>query len=276
VRRRPKRLLPALAVTIVACAIAAGPAAGEDPQPPTIMTASGETLPILLPRGKPVPVGLGIGFTSEDVTTHTAPEISRIAFDVSRNVLFDFEGLPRCTLPELFKSYGGEEPCPRSLVGTGTVISEITVPGQPTARAAEGALYAYYGSVRGRPYILARVAVEKPLPLIYVIPFAIKPEEGDFGTSLVANKMHLLHGICARGRPDCFSHPYDFKGIYGHISKFRLFLSGRVRTGGTRRSLVSASCPLHGRAPAYPLEQVTLRYAFGGELSVPTMGRCKA
>jgi hypothetical protein len=268
-------LFAAPAVTLATCAIAAGPAAGEAPQPPTVMTASGETLPILLPRGKPVPAGLGLGFASEDVDAHTAPELESIAFDISRNVVFDFTGLPRCTLPELFESYGAGEPCPRSLVGTGTVTSEITVPGRPTSRAAEGALYAYYGFVGGSPHILARIAVEEPLPLIYVIPFAIEPGKGGFGTSLVADKMHLLHGKCPRGRPNCFAQPYNFKGIYGHISRFRLFLSRRFRAQGRRRSVVSASCPIGGHAPRYPLEQVALHYAFGSESSVPVIGRCK-
>jgi hypothetical protein len=265
-----------LALAAVFAGLEAGPAAGDALIPTEEISVSGETLPQFLPRGKPIPVGLGIGFTSEDTATHTAPELTQISFEVSRNVVFDFEGLPQCRLPDLFRSYDEEEPCRRSLIGTGTVVSEITVPGQPTAKAAEGALYAYYGVVAGRPRILARISVEEPLPLIYVIPFAIRAGEGAFGTGLVASKMKLRKGKCPRDRPACFAQPYNFKGIYGHISSFRLFLQRRFRSRGERRSLVSASCLPDGGSPLFVLERLSLSLASGSVGLGLVTGRCKA
>jgi hypothetical protein len=275
VSRAVRAVALVLALAAALAGLEAGPAAGDALIPTEEISVSGETLPQLLPRGKPIPVGLGIGFTSEDTATRTAPELTQISFDISRNVTVDTTGLPRCTLAELFESYEGGEPCPGSLVGTGTVISEITVPGHPTARAAEGTLYAYYGFVGGSPHILARIAVNEPLPLIYVIPFAIKQGEGVYGTTLVANKMRIRKGICRRDRPNCFAQPYNFKGIYGHISSFRLFLQRRFRSRGRRRSIVSASCPPDGRSPRFALERMSLRFASGSVGLGVVTGRCK-
>ena len=267
--------LPA-ALAIAIGGIWAGVAAGEVPLPEApVMSAAGETLPGFLPHSRPAPAALGMGFTSEATPSQTAPELARIAFEVSRNVTFDTTGLPRCTLGELFEYEGEELPCPRSLVGEGTVISEITLPGKPTAKGVEGALFAFYGLVRGSPYLLARVTTGEPLPLTYVIPFAIRKGQGAFGTRLVANKMRRIHGKCARDHPDCFGQTYTFQGIYSHISYFRLFLHRRFTAAGRRRSFVNASCPPHGRSLEFPLENVSLRYVFGTDLNAVVSGRCK-
>jgi hypothetical protein len=269
-RRSVRRFGAVLAAVVAIAGIWVGRAPGEVFTPP-VMSGGGETLPGLLPRSRPVPVGLGMGFTSEDPVTQTAPELSGIEFVVSPNVSLTTEGLPKCSLSELYESYGGEEkPCPRSLVGYGIVKSEIAPPGEAPA-SVEGGLEAFYGF---HAHLFARVVTGEPLPLVYVLAFSIEP--GRAGTRLVARHMNRrVFGTCAPGYPNCFSQPYAFSGIYGHISYFRLFLHRRYRAGGNGRSFVNASCPATERTLQFPLENVGLHYASGTELSAVVTGRCK-
>jgi hypothetical protein len=253
---RRKEQLAGLLSALAALAVLAAPAAA-DLLLPLVMNAAGETLPGRLPRSAPIPVSLGMGFSSEDPNSHSAPELNSIRFELSPNVRIDGRGIPRCNLRELLESYEGEAACSGSLVGDGTVRSEVALGGEAPV-AVEGRLDAFYGY---GSHLLAKVVTGEPLPLVYVIPFSI--ERGPRGTVLVARHMHQgVKGKCISDHPNCFAQPYAFSGVYGQISYFRLFLDRRFRLRGAPRSFVRASCPASQPASAdrYPLATVTLHY----------------
>jgi hypothetical protein len=243
------------------------------------MGASGETVPAALPRSQPVPITLRVGFTSEDPNTHTAPELNRIAIDVSRNVTFQTKGLPSCPIANLYASVASaRQSCAGSLVGHGSVTSEVALPGQPPT-TIDGHLLAFYGFAEGQPRILAQVTSGGALPLTYVIPFQIEKAHGPFGTSLVVRKMTRLQGVCERAPPNCFAQPYTLKGVYGHISNFELSLHRRFTHASALESFVSADCPAKGRQSVASFQLgVSLRYdlgfSLGGE-SATLLRRCK-
>ena len=119
---------------------------------PTV-AISGEFVPARLPRSRPAPITLGIGFTSEFPSTHTAPVLTQIALEFRRNLVFNAEGLPRCTLHRLLASYASPvQSCRRSLVGHGMVVSEVPLPSTTGLTRVEGELRAYYGLYEGQPY----------------------------------------------------------------------------------------------------------------------------
>jgi hypothetical protein len=276
-RAGPAPILVALLSALLSlCAWAAPIAAAETAVPPeqVIMTAAGETLPALLPRSRPVPASIGMGFTSEDPLTHTAPELSRFEFEISRNVVFQTAGLPSCPLRALY--YEAGRPCRRSLVGEGLVKSEIPVPGQAPV-AVEGNLEAFYASTAGFPRIFARIVTGEPMPLLYVIPLAMKPAVGSVGTRLVATKMQEVKGkriSCVPAGATCTGGSYAYEGIYGRISYFRLFLHRRYRLRRSHRSFVRAGCRAQSPDP-FNLELVTLSYSSGAEPRALVRGRCK-
>src|SRR5215218_9342602 len=174
--RMRKWILSGLAVLMVAAGAASSSSGSATVNSPTgaPMQATGSLLPQQLPRTPPVPVTLEMGFRSAPVDG-TVPELERISFEISRSI--DFAAWRhRCSLAVLYSSRDPREVCPRSLVGKGSVTSEITVPGNSPVTAT-GRLLAFYSLGAGRPRILAQVTTGDPLPLVYVLPFTLRPAE---------------------------------------------------------------------------------------------------
>lgn len=272
-------LLGALALALVAVADVSPASAGGDASPAgeVVIGVSGETVPGKLPRSRMVPATLRLGFTSETPSTPTTPELTAIRVEVSRNLAFRTAGLPSCPIAELYsESSDAEQICAGSLVGYGTVISEVTLPGQAPARI-EGRLSAFYDFGEGQPRILAQVTSSGALPLTYVIPFTIYKADGVYGTILLVQHMQFIAGICARGHSNCFSQTYTYKGIYGHISKFELTLARQFVHAGKRTSVVSADCPASdGSSSAiFPLVKVDLAYPEAISRSQVVTRRCE-
>ena len=221
------------------------------------------------------PVALRFGFTSQAPTTSTTPELTSIGIEVSRDLAFQTAGLPSCPISELYYA-GAEKACAGSLVRSGVVVSEVTLPGEAPV-TIEGHLLAFYDLGEGEPRILAQVTSEGVLPLTYVIPFTIRPSTGEFGTTLSVEQMRFIAGICAAGRSNCFSQTYTYKGIYGHISKFELTLHGQFVHRDKKVSLVSAECPVKGGSSSgfFPLVKVNLAYPEATTRSQVASGRCE-
>lgn len=241
------------------------------PVPEPVLTASGETTPTHLSRTHPAPITLRTGFTSEVPGSSTTPDLERVAIELTPAIEFQTAGLPSCPLPKAASpTEDPRQTCAESLVGRGTVDSEIALPGQPPAKV-EGTLVAFYAFAEGAPHILARVTTGAPLPLVYVIPFEIREAHRAFGTKLIVRKMHILHGRCLRNRPNCFAQPYRLTGIYGRISKLELSLHRTFAHAGRRTSFVVARCPLprgpvplNPSGPTFPFIRVTAHYAGQG------------
>jgi hypothetical protein len=258
-------------VGLVASALAASlllvsSAVGIGPPPVTpVASFSGASLPARLPRGHRAPIGLSAGFTSEDPAAGPAPELGQITIELSPRVSLRTAGRPLCRERLLYKAPDTAlEECRGSLVGRGTVVSDIpTSPyGEQTARV-EGAMRVFYGLAEGTPMLLARVETGEPMPLVYVIPFQIE-RSGSGATRLVAHKMRNRRGRCARGHPNCFADPYGVDGIYARVAGFELAL----RAGHGRTAFLRASCPSRSASPSasFVLERFQLRYA---DIQVP-------
>jgi hypothetical protein len=252
-----------------ACALAFMAVAGFSPRPAdgelaqAVIGVSGETVPVKLPRSHMVPATLRLGFTSRATSTPTTPELTAIRLEISRDLAFQTAGLPSCPISELYsESSDAKQVCAGSLVGSGIVISEVTLPGQAPV-TIEGRLLAFYDFGEGQPRLLAQVTSTGALPLTYVIPFTISRSRGIYGTILSVEQMRFIEGICERGHPNCFSQTYTYKGIYGHISKFELTVDRQFVHAGKRTSVVSADCPASGSSSSavFPLVSVNLTYS---------------
>jgi len=241
-----------------------------------VIGVSGETVPGKLPRSRMVPAALRLGFTSEAPSTPTTPELTAVRLEVSRNLAFHTAGLPNCPISELYSTSDARQICAGSLVGSGTVVSEVTLPGQAPV-TIEGRLSAFYDLGEGQPRILAEVTSTGALPLTYVIPFTIEKPHGVFGTVLWVQHMQFIAGICARGHSNCFSQTYTYKGIYGHISKFEITLDRQFVHAGERTSVVSADCPARNRSSSasFPLVKVNLAYSGAISRSQVATRRCE-
>ncbi len=272
-------LLGGLALALMAvAALSPRPARGEVAQArETVIGVSGETIPSKLPRSRMAPSRLRLGFTSETPSAPTTPEITAIRLEVSRNIAFQTAGLPSCPIADLYsESSQAGQVCAGSLIGHGTVISEVTLPGQAPA-TIEGHLLAFYDLGEGQSRILAQVTSAGAVPLTYVIPFTIEKTRGIYGTALYVHHMQFIAGICRRGHPNCFSQTYTYKGIYGHISKFDLALDRQFVHAGRRTSVVSADCPARNgsSSASFPLVKVNLAYSGAISRSHVATRRCE-
>ena len=242
---------------------------------------SGEIVPARLPRSRPTPISLHIGFTSEFPSTHAAPNLTRIELEFRRNLVFNAKGLPSCTLHQLLSTYGSPvQSCRRSLVGHGMVVSEVPLPRTTGLTRVEGELRAYYDLYKGQPWVLAQVT-SQAAGLAYVIPFELKAKGRNHETTLEVPPpvMRRLPGIyiCDRNSPGCYGAD-KFRGIYGRISNFELSLHRSFPYRGEQHSFVSADCPARGNQLAAGFEVVSLRYSMGGPLegeSATLPGKCE-
>jgi hypothetical protein len=271
-------LLGALALALMAVAGVSPPFAGGDSPHAgeVVIGVSGETVPGKLPRLRMAPATLRVGFTSETLSTPATPELTAIRLEVSRNIAFQTAGLPSCPIAKLYESSDAGQVCSGSLVGHGTVISEVTLPGQAPA-TIEGRLSAFYDFGEGQPRILAQVTSSGALPLTYVIPFTIHKTQGVYGTTLSVEQMRFIAGECALGHPNCFSQTYTYKGIYGHISKLELTLGRRFVHASKTTSVVSADCPARNGSSSvsFPLVKVDLAYPDAISRSQVSTSRCE-
>jgi hypothetical protein len=267
----------ALALTSVA-GLSPHRAGGDTPRTvEAVISVSAETVPGKLPSSQMVPVKLRLGFTSAAPGMPTTPELTAIRLEVSRNLAFQTAGLPSCPIAELYyESSDAGRICAGSLVGSGIVISEVTLPGQAPV-TIEGRLSAFYDFGEGQPRILAQVTSTGALPLTYVIPFTIEKARGVFGTILSVRQMRFIAGVCALGHPKCFSQTYTYKGIYGHISKFELTLDRQFVHADKRTCVVNADCPARrgSSSATFPLVKINLAYSEAGSRSQVATRRCE-
>jgi hypothetical protein len=254
------RVLPAAAVAC-GCMLLAAAAPGEVTRKGTLQASfSGGIAPQRLPRAEPAPVTVRMSGRITTTDRSAPPKLERIVLEINSHGRLDNTGLPTCSLAKLnsLSSSAAKRACAGALVGHGTVTSRVFLPSQG-AFASNGAMLAFNGRLHGRPAVLAQVASEAPLPLTYVIAFAIEKDRGTFGTSLVATLPPIASD-------------------YGYISAFSLALSRRYSSHGVRHSFASASCPAPAGFPGavFPFAKARYEFAGGVSLGATLVRECRA
>jgi hypothetical protein len=266
-----------VALALLVSAASAG-AVSLDEEVPAV-TASAELSPSKLPRAHSAPASLTLGFTSEMPESTEIPRLAQIEIDLSHNVTLQSNDLPSCTEARLLASYSSyRASCPGSLVGTGSVSSEVALYRNEEPVDVSGSLRAYYSEEGGRRLILAQVKSAHP-PLTYVIPFTLRRTAPPFGVSLLLPKrgMTSMRGLCQRGHPECFGTPYTLEGVYSHISDFEMTLHRLFSRKGKAGSFIRARCGASGGQTSirFPLARFQLEYATGDILRGETDQRCR-
>ncbi len=244
-----------------------------------VVTASAELSPSKLPRAHPAPASLTLGFTSEMTESPEIPALAKIEVDLSRNVTLQSKDLPSCTEARLLASYSSYlASCPGSLVGTGSVSSEVALQRNEEPVYINGSLGAYYSEEGGRRLILAQVRSAHP-PLTYVIPFTLRRTASPFGISLVLPRRAMtgMRGICQRGHPECFGTPYTLEGVYSHISDFEMTLHRLFSHEGEEGSFIRARCGASSgqTSSRFPLARFHLEYATDVGVHAEASRRCR-
>ena len=222
------------------------------------VTVQGELTPQKLPRQGGAPIHVSIGTKIASSKGGDPPQLRKIALAINRNGRFDTKGLPACTERDIqpATTQGALAACGASLVGTGHFSAKILFK-QQVPYPASGKLYAFSGTYKGKPAILAHVYGKKPVPTSFTFPFVLRKAKGTFGTVLSA------------------SFP-EVTGNAGYVTGISLRLGKTFEAGGKSHSFLTASCPAPKgfNGASFPFAKATL--SFPGKTLSSTLTRdCK-
>jgi hypothetical protein len=218
----------------------------------------GDLAPKSLPRqgSRPVTVSVGARISSTDGAP--PPQLRKIAIAINRNGHFNPRVLPICKLRDIQPSTTANalDACRDSLVGEGSFSAKVLLNQQAPFPAA-GKVYAFNGSLHGKPAIFAHVYGTNPVPTSFTLPFTIESSKGTFGTILRS----ALPAVT---------------GNSGYITGLSLKLGRTFNYHGERRSYLSAGCPAPAGFPGAVFPFARASFGFGKKTLTSTMIRnCK-
>lgn len=261
---RPLRRRPALALcaalALLALALLAPAAYTEVSQGTNVRVIfKGNLTPHSLPRTGLAPVRVAVGATIVPAEGTTPPSLREIQIEINRHGHFDLEGLPICRYDAIQPSSTATamSTCKSSLVGKGNFSSTVLHP-EVSPFPSEGALYAFNGTYKGKPAILAHIYGTEPIPTSYTIPFTISKAKGDYGTSLTAPMPNVGNE-------------------WGFITGLSLNLGRTFHYRGERRSYIAAGCPAPEGVAIAPFDFARATFNFGTEKVRSVLSRsCRA
>jgi hypothetical protein len=210
----------------------------------------GKLTPHALPRSGSAPVKVAVGARIAATNGATPPQLRTISIAINRNGRFTPAGLPVCNLKQIQPSTTADAlaACRASLVGEGSFSAKVLLPQQAPFPSA-GKVFAFNGTFRGKPAILAHVYGTKPVPTSYTIPFEVSPHQGTYGTVLSASLPQVT-------------------SEWGYVTGLRMTLGRTFSYHGQRRSYLSAGCPAPAGFPGAVFPFARASFAFAGKVSL--------
>ena len=217
--------------------------------------------PTKLPRNGVAPVRFSLeAKISPAEGGGTPPQLQRIQIEINRHGQIEPEGLPVCREEDIqpATNQAALEACRGSLVGEGSFSAKVLIT-QQAPFPSQGKIYAFNGTWKGKPAILAHVYGTKPVPTSSTIPFLIsKAAKGTYGTTLDASL------------PQATSK-------WGYVTGISMSLGKTFASHGKRHSYLSAGCP----APPgfghvlFDLSRAKLSFAGGETVSSVLSRSCR-
>ena len=250
-------------VLIIAGAVAllalASLAAAETIQKGQIRIAfDGKITPQKLPREGTAPVKVAVGTEISAPQGKPLAQLRRIQIAINRHGSLDSTGLPVCEISDIQPATTAKalEACRGSLVGEGHFAAEVALSRQ-AAFPSEGKMFAFNGTYKGKPAILAHVYGNQPVPTSFTLPFLITRSKGTFATVLTA------------------SFPAADNNL---VSAIDLSLQRSFTFKGQKRSYASAGCPAPKGFPGatFPFAKASYVFAGGKKLSSTLTRSCRA
>lgn len=218
----------------------------------------GAIAPTKLPRDGMAPVSVSVGTRISATKGKPLAQLRKIEIAINSHGKLDSTGLPACEVTDIQPATTQKalEECRPSLIGEGSFSSEVSLSKQASF-PSEGKLYAFNGTYRGKPAILAHVYGNQPVPTSFTLPFVITQGKGTFGTTLTAT---------IPASEDSF------------VTAIELTLRRTFSYKGRKRSYAEAGCPAPKGFPGATFQFAKASYAFvgGKQLSSTLMRSCKA
>jgi hypothetical protein len=225
---------------------------------PLRVAFDGQITPQTLPRAGMAPVKVAVGTEISAVGGKPLPQLRQIQIAINRHGKLDSTGLPVCEVDDIQPATTEKalEACRGSLVGEGHFSAAVSLSRQASF-PSEGKLYAFNGTYKGRPAILAHVYGTQPVPTSFTLPFVISLARGTFATTLTATFPAADNNF---------------------VTAIDLTLSRSFTYEGKKRSYASAGCPAPKGFPGatFPFAKASYVFAGGGRLSSTLTRSCRA
>jgi hypothetical protein len=219
----------------------------------------GKLAPNSLPRSKQAPIKVSVSAKISATKSGAEPaQLRTISLAINRYGHLNPQGLPVCSLRAIQPSTTEEAlaSCRRSLVGEGRFSAKVLF-AQQSPFPASGKVYAFNGSVGGKPAILAHVYGTDPVPTSFTLVFTVSKRKGTFGTVLTASLPEAT-------------------GNSGYVTGLSLELGKQFSSHGKRRSYLTAACPAPKGFPSASFSLAQAKFGFGKQTLTSTLSsRCK-
>jgi hypothetical protein len=259
--KRGTRLgLIALAAVLVMVMGGADRVAAEQTQRGVLVSAlDGEARPLALPRDHPAPIAVHLEGRLRTTDSSLLPRVTRLAIGLPSQGVLSTPGLPACPARRLRDTRSGEAlaACRGALVGRGSLDALVALPGQRPF-PVRARLLAFNSLVGGRRAVLLHAGAGNP-PTSSVLPLLVRSGSGRFGTALVGRVAAAL-------------------GPWPRLRRFQITLFRRFDYRGSRRSFLSASCPLPPSLTAgfFSFARVSYGFAGGARIATGIARSCRA
>jgi hypothetical protein len=218
----------------------------------------GKITPQKLPREGTAPVRVAVSTKISAPAGKPLAQLRKIQIAINRHGRLDSTGLPVCEIDDIQPATTEKalEACRDSLVGEGHFAAEVALSRQ-AAFPSSGKMFAFNGTYKGKPAILAHVYGDEPVPTSFTLPFLITKTKGTFATVLTA------------------SFPAADNNL---VSAIDLSLARSFTYKGKRRSYASAGCPAPKGFPGatFPFAKASYVFAGGKKLSSTLTRSCRA
>ncbi len=227
----------------------------------TRLTFDGQITPNKLPKKGTSPVKVAVSVKIAAVSeSKPPPELSSIKIQINRYGVLDATGLPVCQVDDIQPSTTEKalQACRQSLVGEGTFSAKV-FSSDDAQFPSNGKVYAFYGSYKGKPAILAHVYGTEPVPTSFILPFTITRSGGTYGTTLSAPVPKVGAGSA-------------------YVTGLNLTLFRKYTFKGKQRSFANASCPLPKGVSVASFKFAKASFGFKGQKALtpaPLTRSCK-
>jgi hypothetical protein len=240
------RVRTAAAAALLATALLAVSARAEVIQEGNLRVSTTGTLaPSRLPRTGAAPIAVGVGGKITTTDGSLPPQLHRMRIELNRHGRLDTAGLPECKVSQIQPASTARAlaACRAALVGQGSFSADIVL-GTQQPYPTKGRLLVFNGTYKGHPALFGQIYSAHPFATSFVIPFTIGAQpHGSYGTVLSA----VL--------PRAFT-------AWGYLTGVTMRLGRSYLQGGTRHTLLSASCPAPDGFPGatFPLARVSFGF----------------
>lgn len=262
-RRLNRRLEAAAIAALAALVLCCGwvdPAEAEQTQRGTLISAlKGELRPLTLPRDRLAPIAVHLEARLRTEDGSLLPRVTRLEVGLPAPGVISTRGLPVCPPRRLNDTRSAEAlaACGEALIGRGRLEAEVALPNQGPF-PVRARLLAFNSRIGNRRAVLLHAGASNP-PTSSVLPMRVQRGSGRFGTALVGRVSAAL-------------------GPWPRLKAFEITLFRRYGHRGSRRSYLSASCPVPPSLPSgfFSFARVFYRFAGGAEIATAIPRSCRA